>query len=109
MKAPDEPCDGNCRRGNIPCRTGDPPSGIRLVAFFEASKGALVLAAGFGLFELVHRNIRDVAEELVRRFHHSGDAALLSMMPCEQASVSRVGKTEIFDAFEGSELQRKFR
>ena len=69
MKVPDEPCDGNCRRGNVPCRTGDPPSGIRLVAFFEASKGALVLAAGFGLFELVHRNIQDVAEELVRHFH----------------------------------------
>lgn len=71
MKVPDESRDGNCRRGNIPCRTVYPPGGIRLVAFFEASKGALVLAAGFGLFELVRRNIHDVAKKLVQPFQRS--------------------------------------
>jgi uncharacterized membrane protein (DUF2068 family) len=43
--------------------------GIRLVALFEAAKGALILLAGFGLLTLVHRDLQYVAEELVRRFH----------------------------------------
>ena len=43
--------------------------GIRLVALFEGLKGALILLAGFGLLALVHRDLQDVADELVRRFH----------------------------------------
>jgi uncharacterized membrane protein (DUF2068 family) len=43
--------------------------GIRLVALFEAAKGALILLAGFGLLELVHRDLQHVADEVVRRFH----------------------------------------
>ena len=43
--------------------------GIRLVALFEAAKGVFVLLAGFGVLALVHRNLQDVADELVRRFH----------------------------------------
>jgi uncharacterized membrane protein (DUF2068 family) len=43
--------------------------GIRLVALFEAAKGALILLAGFGLLALVHRDLQSVADELVRRFH----------------------------------------
>ena len=43
--------------------------GIRLVALFEGAKGALILLAGFGLLALVHRDLQDVADELVRRFH----------------------------------------
>jgi uncharacterized membrane protein (DUF2068 family) len=44
-------------------------AGVRVVAFFEALKGALVLAAGFGLLALVHRDLEDLAERLVRHSH----------------------------------------
>ena len=36
---------------------------------FEAAKGALVLAAGFGLLSLLHRDLQAVAERLVRHSH----------------------------------------
>jgi len=36
---------------------------------FEAAKGALVLAAGFGLLSLLHRDLQAVAEQLVRHSH----------------------------------------
>jgi uncharacterized membrane protein (DUF2068 family) len=44
-------------------------AGVRAVALFEAVKGALVLAAGFGLLSLVHRDLEDLAERLVRHSH----------------------------------------
>ena len=43
--------------------------GIRVVAVFEALKGALVLAAGFGLLSLVHHDLQATAERLVRHSH----------------------------------------
>ena len=45
------------------------PSGIRLIALLEAAKGMVVLLVGFGLLELVHRDIQVMAEELVQYFH----------------------------------------
>ena len=36
---------------------------------FEFAKGALVLVAGFGLLAFVHRDIRDVVEELLEHLH----------------------------------------
>ena len=42
---------------------------LRIVAVFEFAKGALVLVAGLGLLAFVHRDIRDVAEELVEHLH----------------------------------------
>ena len=36
---------------------------------FEFAKGALVLVAGLGLLALVHRDIRDVVEELLEHLH----------------------------------------
>src|SRR2546421_9699862 len=39
-------------------------AGVRVVALFEALKGALVLIAGFGLLALVHRDLEDLAERL---------------------------------------------
>lgn len=36
---------------------------------FEAAKGALVLVAGFGLFELLHRDAQGAADLLSRRLH----------------------------------------
>ncbi len=43
--------------------------GVRVVALIEATKGALVLLAGFGAFALVHRDVQEVADRVVRLFH----------------------------------------
>lgn len=43
--------------------------GVRVVAAFEAGKGLLVLIAGFGLLEAVHRGAQSVAEAFVERMH----------------------------------------
>jgi uncharacterized membrane protein (DUF2068 family) len=44
-------------------------SGVRFVALVEALKGVLVLAAGLGLFALVHRHAQSAADSLVMHFH----------------------------------------
>ena len=44
-------------------------AGVRAVAVFEGTKGLLVLAAGFGLLSLLHRDVQSLAEEAVRRLH----------------------------------------
>lgn len=44
-------------------------SGLRTVALFEATKGALVLLAGFGVFALFHHDAEHAADHLVRHFH----------------------------------------
>ena len=46
-----------------------PKTLTKLVAFFEAAKGVLILLVGFGALSLVHRNIRLVAAGVVGRFH----------------------------------------
>jgi uncharacterized membrane protein (DUF2068 family) len=43
--------------------------GVRVVAVFEALKGALVLSAGLGLLSLVHHDLQAAAERLVRHSH----------------------------------------
>ncbi|HEY5810594.1 MAG TPA: DUF2127 domain-containing protein [Povalibacter sp.] len=43
--------------------------GIRTIAVFEAIKGLLVVAAGFGLLSLIHHDAQHVAEQLVRHMH----------------------------------------
>jgi uncharacterized membrane protein (DUF2068 family) len=43
--------------------------GIRTVAAIEAAKGLVVLLAGFGLFALLHRDVQQFAETLVRHAH----------------------------------------
>lgn len=43
--------------------------GVRTVAVFEASKGLLVLVAGFALLSLVHRDLQVTAEHLVEHLH----------------------------------------
>ncbi len=48
--------------------------GLRIVAAFEAAKGLIVLAAGLGLFHLVHRDVGEAAERLVRHLHLSVDS-----------------------------------
>ncbi|MEO5762904.1 MAG: DUF2127 domain-containing protein [Vicinamibacteria bacterium] len=44
-------------------------AGVRSVAVFEAAKGLIVLAAGFGLLSLLHRDVQAVAESIVRHLH----------------------------------------
>ena len=44
--------------------------GLRIVAVFEGAKGLIVLAAGMGLFGLVHHDVQAAAEWLVRHFLH---------------------------------------
>lgn len=43
--------------------------GLRVVALFEALKGAVVLLAGCGVLTLVHRDLHDMAVRLVRILH----------------------------------------
>ncbi len=43
--------------------------GLKLVAGLEAAKGAIVLAAGVGLFRLVHHDVQAAAEHFVRHMH----------------------------------------
>ena len=42
---------------------------IRTVAVFEAVKGVLVLAVGFGLLRLLHKDAHRIAHEFVTRVH----------------------------------------
>lgn len=44
-------------------------TGLHIVALFEGAKGTLVLLAGFGLLSLIHQDLHQAADELVRRFH----------------------------------------
>ena len=43
--------------------------GIHAVAVFEAVKGALVLAAGFGLLRLLHKDAHMIACEFITHIH----------------------------------------
>ena len=42
---------------------------MRAVAVLEATKAAIVLLAGFGLLSLIHRDVQEVAENIVRHSH----------------------------------------
>jgi len=45
------------------------PRAMRAVALLEATKGAVVIGAGFGLLTLLHRDVRHLAVALVTRLH----------------------------------------
>ena len=49
--------------------------GLKIVAGFEGAKGLIVLAAGMGLFRLVHHDVQAAAEWLVRHFLHLNPAS----------------------------------
>jgi uncharacterized membrane protein (DUF2068 family) len=42
---------------------------VRTVAFFEAFKGVIVLVTATGLLTLIHKDLNDLAERLVRHTH----------------------------------------
>ena len=44
-------------------------TGLHIVALFEAAKGAVVILAGLGLLELIHRDVQAVTENIVRHLH----------------------------------------
>ena len=44
-------------------------AGVRAVALVELFKGMLVLAGGIGLFTLLHKDIGDVAENIIEHLH----------------------------------------
>jgi uncharacterized membrane protein (DUF2068 family) len=46
-------------------------AGLRTIAGYEAAKGAIVLLVGLGLLGLIHRDVQEAGEELVRHFHLS--------------------------------------
>jgi uncharacterized membrane protein (DUF2068 family) len=46
-----------------------PKKVLRLLSFFEAGKGLLVLLAGAGLLTLIHKNAQQEATEIVKIFH----------------------------------------
>jgi uncharacterized membrane protein (DUF2068 family) len=46
-------------------------TGLRTIAGYEAAKGAIVLLAGLGLLGLIHHDVQEAGEELVRHFHLS--------------------------------------
>ncbi len=45
------------------------PLGLKGIALFEATKGALVILAGLGLVALLHNDAQVLAEAIVGRFH----------------------------------------
>ena len=46
-----------------------PRAGLQAIATFEAIKGVFVLAAGFGLLALLHKDLPEVADHLIHRIH----------------------------------------
>jgi uncharacterized membrane protein (DUF2068 family) len=52
---------------------------IRAVALFEAAKGLIVLLLGLGLLRLVHKDLDDVAEQIIRFLHASPGGRLSNL------------------------------
>ena len=48
--------------------------GLRVVAGLEFAKGAVVFAAGMGLFHFIHKDVGDLAERLVLHLHLDVDS-----------------------------------
>jgi uncharacterized membrane protein (DUF2068 family) len=52
---------------------------LRGVAVFEATKGIIVLLLGLGLLRLVHKNLDEFAEQLIRFLHASPGGRLSNL------------------------------
>jgi uncharacterized membrane protein (DUF2068 family) len=52
---------------------------LRSVAVFEAAKGILVLLLGLGLLRLIHKNLDEFAEQLIRFLHASPGGRLSNL------------------------------
>jgi len=53
--------------------------GLRTVAVIEATKGALVLFLGLGVFSLIHKDLDDVADHLTDMLHVNPDGQLSNL------------------------------
>jgi uncharacterized membrane protein (DUF2068 family) len=53
--------------------------GLRAVAVLEASKAALILLLGFGVFALLHKNLDDIAERLTETLRVNPEGKLSSL------------------------------
>lgn len=58
---------------------GQAAASIRVVAVFEACKGVLVLFAGLGLLSLLHKDLSDLALQLIEHGHLNPAARLPSI------------------------------
>lgn len=58
--------------------------GLETIAIFEATKGLLVLAAGFGILELIGHDLQKIGEQLLVHFgmnvHHRYSKILLQLL-----------------------------
>jgi len=52
---------------------------LRTIAMFEVTKAAIVLLVGCGLFHLMHKNLDEVAERLVRVLHVNPEGKLSNL------------------------------
>jgi uncharacterized membrane protein (DUF2068 family) len=52
---------------------------LRTVAMFEAAKGLIVLLLGLGLLRLIHKNLDEFAEQLIRFLHASPGGRLSNL------------------------------
>lgn len=70
-RAANQPVESTPATLKAPATAGYSLTGLRTVALYEATKGILVLVAGLGLLRLVHRDLQESAERLVRHLHMS--------------------------------------
>jgi uncharacterized membrane protein (DUF2068 family) len=61
-------------------------AGLKAIAVFEAIKGVLVLAAGFGLLALIHRDLPEIVDHMIHRMRldPEGRISLLFMRAAEK-------------------------
>jgi uncharacterized membrane protein (DUF2068 family) len=62
--------------------------GLRSVALFEAIKGVLVLAVGFGVWHMRHRDIDDIVDRVINFFHINPEGHLSNIFSKAAAHVS---------------------
>lgn len=70
--------------------------GLRSVAIFEAVKGILVLAVGFGVWHYRHRDIDDIVDRVVAFFHLNPEGHLSNIF--SKAASHMTEKTLVFVA-----------
>src|SRR5947209_6640746 len=70
--------------------------GLRTIAIFEAIKGALVLAVGFGVWHYRHRDIDDFVDRVIAFFHLNPEGHLSNIF--SKAAAHMTEKTLVFVA-----------
>jgi uncharacterized membrane protein (DUF2068 family) len=67
-------------------------AGLEAIAVFEAIKGIAVLAAGFGLLALVHRDLPEMVEHIIQHTHMNPEGHLshIFLRAAERTSDARL-------------------